>query len=152
MKDEDWKKIKHFKKKENWGDPEKISKKLVEALDRLADQTGQKIIITCGTQGRHSDNSQHYLGRAADCVFPDINSLIELYDIYENARKIEDFKGIGLYPHWKYKGKTIGGLHLDVRRKESNSLISTWMSVLDSKGKQIYIALIEENLQKYGFK
>lgn len=148
MNDEDWKEIKNFSKKDNWGDPQKINKKLVQALDRLADKTGEKIFISQGTQGRHVANSQHYLGRAADCLFPNLSDLRDLYTVFLVATQIDEFKGFGIYPHWHYKSRIIGGIHLDIRETANSAF---WMGVLDTNGKTQYLGINDENLQKYGF-
>lgn len=99
-----WKKIKYFNQNENWGDPEKISFQLVQALDRLRDFIGFPINIHCGYEDRGNE-SYHCLGMAVDCHATNMS----LYNFYTAASRFE-FSGIGVYPWWNNPG-----LHLDVR-------------------------------------
>lgn len=89
-----------------------MSHELLLKLDDFRDYLGSPIFITCGTQGEHAANSQHYQGKAVDVVFPDTK--MGLLDRFIAAERF-GFRGIGIYPEWKYQGRDFGGLHLDVR-------------------------------------
>jgi len=102
---EEWKKIRYFSPRENWGDPEKIEFRLVFLLDCLRQFIGCPIIIHCGTQGTHTKGSYHYVGKAVDCHAVGIS----LLDFYLAAERFP-FGGIGVYPYWNNPG-----LHLDIR-------------------------------------
>lgn len=103
--------VKHFLPSE-FAEPEKMDRGLLLELDRFRAYLDLKVIVTYSTDGSHSKNSQHYLGKAVDCIVPDYKgSLFGLYLIAERF----DFNGIGIYPKWHYKRKPIFGLHLDKR-------------------------------------
>jgi len=109
MTDEQWKKIKYFSPRENWGNPEKMDFSLLEKLDLLRDTIGVPIFINKAWADRakreHAPRSLHYEGKAVDCCAPKI-SLLEFFLF---ALRF-DFGGIGLYPFWNRPG-----LHLDIR-------------------------------------
>lgn len=141
-----WEKLKHFRKTENWGSPSKMSIKLLTYLDHFRELINYPFVITSGTQGEHSKNSMHYLGKAVDFVIL-TDSLCPL-DLIINATRFP-FTGIGYYPHWEYKGMSFPGFHLDIRPLPSNHQGARWMGVKDESGKQKYVALNEKNLKKY---
>lgn len=144
MTNDQWKLLKNFKPTENWGDPLRMDFIFMALLDDFRTLVGTPIFVSCGVQGAHVERSMHYLGRAADIILPKV----EREDLYKIVKHAQDngFGGIGLYDHWHYHGKVTGGLHLDNRSQHA-----TWMGVKES-GKQVYKALSEENLIKYGFK
>ncbi len=89
-------------------DKHKISKDLVERLQKLREAYGRSITITSGYRSKeHNDkvggvkNSQHVLGTAADLTAKDLDSL------HEHCLKIFNAIGDG-----RKKGKFI---HVDVR-------------------------------------
>lgn len=140
---ENFKGIKNFKPSE-FSEPEKMSPKLLKLLDALRDYLGRPIVITSSTEGKHSKNSQHYLGKAVDIIVPNYRgSLLSLYLLVERF----NFTGIGLYPDWKYNGKRIGGLHLDVR-DEINEQGARWIGKLQRDGSQKYLPLTTATLVK----
>lgn len=132
---------KYFKDNE-FDDVAKMNPKLIEELDKLREWLGSPIVITSSTGGVHEVNSQHYLGNAVDVVFP--KSKKSLRAIYEHCLKMS-WMGIGVYPNWKYLGKEVGGLHLDLR---NTNVRAQWMGVRKD-GKQVYIGLNNANLTKY---
>lgn len=134
--------IEYFRPKsaDSWGKPEMISRELLEKLDYFRKLVGLPTYVTSGW--RDSIGSQHRLGRAADIVVPKWEGY--LYTLYGYAVQA-GFTGIGIYPHWTFGGLKVGGLHVDVRVGKP----AEWMGVLEN-GKQIYIALTQENLKKYG--
>lgn len=145
MTPEQWSTIRNFKPSENWGDPSRMSYELLQALDDFRDAAGTPILVTCGTQGSHVGESQHFLGKAADIVFPNL-LLPRLFDMLILASRFPALKGIGIYPHWKVAGVTHGGLHLDVRDARTRSY---WMGVPDGPS-QKYVPLTAANLVTYG--
>ena len=127
MRKEHWEQIGYFTPTENWGDPAKMSFELVKRLDCLREFCGNPIIIHCGyaIQG-HSENSQHYLGKAADLHIMGL-SLINQYLLAERF----NFGGIGLYPDWKHPG-----LHCDVRKKAIEDPYNRWAKI---DGKYVFL-------------
>lgn len=144
MTDLEWQSLIHLKESMNWGDPARMNREFLWELERFVDFLKTDIFISCGTNKTHLENSQHDQGLAVDILFPG-SELSELFDIYQDASRFK-FTGIGVYPHWKYEGKQIGGLHLDFRTTKYRAL---WMGV-EEDGKQQYIALTSSNLKKYG--
>jgi len=105
MTKEQWTRIRHFGPEEAWGDPYKMSFRLIFILDRLRDFTGKVIVVHFGIQGSHSKNSWHPKGKAVDCHAEGMS----LLDFYLTAERFP-FGGIGVYPCWNHPG-----LHLDIR-------------------------------------
>lgn len=146
-----WAKVKHFKSTENWGNPTLISPELIYELDAFRQRVGSRILISCGTQGKHCFNSFHYWkrdpsddnempkGLAVDIVFPDVSA--ELPELFLEALKM-NFMGVGIYPHWKYDDRITGGMHLDVRPTQYRA---TWIGLGDG----LYEQATFENIQKH---
>ena len=140
MTEKDWAKLHWFNKKENWGDPDKMSPVLLNEMDAFRFHTGKKIYVSYGTQGVHEKNSTHYYGLAADIIFPEVAPK-DLPDMFIAASRF-NFTGIGLYPHWKLNGTILGGLHLDHRRGRQKQY---WIGLPDGT----YVNLNFENIKKY---
>ena len=135
--------IKHFSPADGFGDASKMDHGLLLKLDQLREKINSPIIVTSGWRAHGSTaDSQHPLGRAADVIAPKLS----LKDFYLAAEGI-GFPGLGVYPHWRYGGVRVGGLHLDVRTGKPGR----WMGVPTSKaGGQSYIGLNQENLELWG--
>lgn len=119
MTPSDWSQIRHFLPSENWGDSAKMSLGLLKELDLYREFVGLPIVVSCGTQGVHCEQSEHALGIAVDIVFPN-SSRDESLDLALAAMRFR-FTGIGIYSAWEYDGKPVVGMHLDIRpsaRKE----------------------------------
>jgi len=101
----DWEKVKHFKRTEAWGDPDKINPLLVYSLDALREFTGRSIIIN-NAYRPDDPGSTHKNGDAADIVIVGL----PVMDQFLMAERTRLFAGIGVYPHWRRPG-----LHVDVR-------------------------------------
>lgn len=143
-----WSKLKHFGAKENWGEADKMDECLLLELDRFREFIGSSIVVLCGNQGKHSQNSYHYIKNgscAVDIIIPDYQKTP--FDLLLDVMRFK-FTGIGYYPHWKYKDKQGFGLHLDTRKAPT----ARWMGIKDDKGIQKYIELSYENLLKHGGK
>lgn len=145
MTTEEWTLIRYFRPTDNWGDALKMEFKLVSALDEFRHVAGTPIVVTCGTQGSHVENSEHHKGKAVDIVFPNL-FVPRLFDMLVLASRFSFFGGIGIYPHWKYNGAVHGGLHLDIRETKPRAY---WMGVPEVGG-QKYLPLTGENLKTYG--
>ena len=100
-------------------------------------------------------NSYHNISRGAcavDIVVPDY--METPFDLVMDATRF-GFNGIGYYPHWKWKGEIVGGLHLDTRplKEESDDTLnysqSRWMGILSPENKQVYIELSFKNMLDY---
>ena len=151
-----WDKIKNFSENENWGESHRMNHTLLLLLDDFRDFIDSRIVISQGTQGVHSDDSQHYLGNAADIVCPDYTD--GLFSLWMAAERF-NFTGIGLYVDWKYQGRHTGGLHLDVRAlnyQRDGTLQykqARWMSYMEKKDdidQRVYLELNECNLKRFG--
>lgn len=126
---------------DNWGDPSKISHELLVKLDQLRLKTGRPIHVTSGYRpSGNTGDSQHKYGRAVDIMCPGLNLRVFL-----SLAEEVGFNGIGVYPHWRMSGIRSGGLHVDVRPNGP----ARWMGVQQGQG-QVYIALNEDNLEKWG--
>ena len=162
---ETWAKLRYFKKasSDNWGDPDAISDDLLLRLDDFRHYLGLSVNVLHGVKtSGHSSKSWHY-GRknesggwkfqpcAVDVVMPGYKGH-PLDLIFEAGRF--GFTGIGYYPHWRWHGKAVGGMHLDMRplSKEADGTLNyrenRWMGVMKD-GKQVYIPLSFENLAKH---
>ena len=140
MTNVEWASLKHFRSTENWGDSSKMSFELLSRMDAWASFLGRPIIVTCGTQGSHVGDSEHYDGLAADVIVPGLHVM----DQWLSAVRF-GFKALGMYPEWQYNNERLGGLHLGNR---ANSYMREWLGV-QLNGSQTYIALNAENLKKY---
>lgn len=163
--DETWSKLRYFKKNstDRWGNAELISDDLLLRLDDFRHYLGCAIHVSRGvaTTG-HSKNSYHYPkysgdGRqvgacAVDVLIPDF--VESPFDLILDASRF-GFTGIGYYPHWRWRGVVVGGLHLDMRPlkwdqdETINYTHSRWMGIPDGAGGQRYIELNHENLIKH---
>lgn len=136
-----WEQLQHFKKSEAWGDPDKMNHKLLIELDSFRDYIAVPIYISCGTQGAHATNSEHYKGNAVDIVL--MSYKIPLFDVYLMAERFA-FTGIGIYPFWRYNGSVIGGLHLDMGERRGR-----WIGY-PVGSEQKYMAINKQNLKQVG--
>lgn len=132
---------KYFKpdsKVDNFGEFYNIDPALLRRADELREAIGHPVFVTSGY--RRGDPNAHGKGLALDLICPGV----PLMEFYKAAEKL-DFSGLGVYPHWKWKGTMVGGLHVDIwiagRR---------WMGIRPkADAEQIYIRLSPENLKKY---
>jgi uncharacterized protein YcbK (DUF882 family) len=142
--DADWKKIRHFTAGEPWGDVSKIDFRLVYLLDRYRHYRHKPIYVTCGTQGKHALNSQHYVGRAVDIVIDSEDDVDEILMVMRFP-----FTGIGVYPEWRHPAcKNPLGLHLDVREVDATIARAQWIG-LPGTGGTNYFPLNSDTLKKY---
>lgn len=131
--------LKFFTENENWGDASRINHRLLYELDSFRKEVGSPIIISCGTQGQHSEFSQHHKGKAVDVLCP----ALDIFEFYLLAEQF-NFTGIGIYVDWRFGGQQIGGLHLDVRDLPPYFSGARWLCCAG-----VYCALTVENLKKY---
>lgn len=131
MTKNDWLDITYFKRTDNWGDPDLMDSKLIHLLQNFRMMAETPIVVSCGTQGKHAKNSAHPLGRAVDILFPEKN-LSDIPELFIKATKLQ-FQGIGIYSHWKYNDKIIGGMHLDNQPRPTRAY---W--ICHSDGQYIY--------------
>ena len=169
--DKTWANLKYFNKNENWGGypprdtpearkhgAEVISDELLLELDRFREVLNTPFIVTCGVDtAGHATDSKHYEANGAcavDIVIPDI-AVIDHLDRIFTAKDMK-FRGIGYYPFWQWKGKMVGGFHLDMRPLVGKLKRATWLGVPKSvftgnasdKG-QSYVALDAHNYFKF---
>ena len=130
MKKEDFTKFKNFKIKEKnvfgkkaFPDVDLLSFDMMKLLDAQTTfakdfYSNSKIscIVHATTGGKHSENSQHYKGKAIDVHFRGMT-------LYEQVMLslIFPWSAVGIYPTWKTKG-----LHLDLRDREEYKPILLW--------------------------
>lgn len=164
---ETWELVKKYfrpdSKIDKWGDPNELSDSHLLRLYDFRTFVNCPIYVTAGVKtSGHEKGSYHYKKIdehggvldpcATDIVIPDYEK--SPFDLILDATRF-GFTGLGYYPHWKFNGKTVGGLHVDSRPlkwdldETINYSHSRWMGVLDEKGKQIYIPLTFHNLLKY---
>lgn len=156
MTDGDWASVSNLfpLDQHNWGDRNKIDKRVIHSVDDLARELKTKILITCGTTGSHVQGSYHYpasgqLGVALDIMFP-LLTKSQLPDVLLEIFRY-GFTGIGMYSEWRIgsgvsritqNGPTgVGGFHVDFRPVSRRAL---WL-----KGTSGYEALTMANLGKY---
>lgn len=140
MTDCDWTDFRYFKKTENWGNPNEIEKDLVALLEEFRHKINEPILITSGTQGNHIDGSFHYKGMAVDIVFP-LCPRIRLPEILLVALQF-NWGGIGLYPHWVYDNRAIGGMHVDIRPTTRKH---TWIGLTGNR----YVPMTFKDLNRF---
>lgn len=137
MTDSDWKRVKFFSPKENWGNWRKVHRDLILAIDSFRAFVGRKVVIHCAfeLQG-HTDGSFHGKGLAADLHVEDMHVL----DMFFAATRFDEFGGIGVYPFWNNPG-----LHVDIRPHSSKfEPDSRWMRTKAG----VYVPLSWENLKE----
>lgn len=146
MTRQDWESLSHFDATENWGDPDLMEFEFVSELDALRDFEKTRMVVSCGTQGKHARGSLHYIGRAADIVYPDC-TWDQLLDRFLTALRFE-FTEIGIYPDWRFDGRIVGGLHLgldDLNPCERKF----WIGVRNADGGNEYHAMTANNLIRF---
>lgn len=145
---DNFKGIKYFKKSE-FHRPEMMDRNFLLKLDAYRKFTDMSLLVTSSTDGLHTQDSPHYLGLAVDIIPLGMKQKDKtLFQMYLDAERF-GFCGIGIYPHWKYKGVEVGGLHLDHGKLFNKNRARRWMGIKDQNGKQSYIALNEFNLKQY---
>ena len=124
MNNQEWTRFyPEFAVNENWGNPDLMQLSFLEVLYEWRERLGFPVHINYGTNGKHVDNSLHYIGFAVD-VTP-LREEIPLVDVFITALQF-DFTGIGIYPKWKYNNKVVGGLHLE-RTPLKTSRTKLWL-------------------------
>lgn len=142
-----WGTYRHFTEHENWGEADRISHGLLTALDDFRELIRVDVHVLCGTQGEHARLSKHYVGEAADVTFLSRGET-SLFDLWIAALRFP-FTGVGIYPHWTYHGKTVGGLHLEL--SDGVPCRRLWLGVRPDPGaSQIYLAASRKNFRLYG--
>lgn len=124
MTEQDWQKSSYFKATENFGEPLKMEKELIEELNKFREKINTTIYISMGTQGKHCEGSAHYDGKAVDILFPR-KKLSDVPDLFLEALRF-NFFGLGLYANWMFNGEVKGGLHLDIRDAKERAM---WIGV-----------------------
>lgn len=138
-----WDSVKHFGKEENWGNPDLMNSWLVTVLDNYRTEVNSPIIITCGTQGNHVKNSYHYGGLAVDVVIPGReHDLLELFVL----ALAFPFRGIGIYPNWRYHGKKVGGFHFDMRSLMDGQRKAMWIGISNKDEQTYYMGITQLRL------
>ena len=156
---ETWDKLRYFKrdsKVDRWGDPDAIDDNILLRLDDFRHWIGVPVYVTAGVKTRgHARKSYHYPENGACAVDIIIPEYMETpFDLIMDATRF-GFTGIGYYPHWRWNGEQVGGLHVDVRPlkwdgdETLNYNQSRWMGVVVD-GKQKYIEMDFDNILKYG--
>jgi uncharacterized protein YcbK (DUF882 family) len=136
MTEHDWSEVRHFSTKEAWGDPYRMDRELIFLLDRLRDIFRVPFVIHCGYEaGGHTENSQHYVGKAADFHIEELpfRDAVDLMVGFVGPRPggigVWHTIGLGIYPHW-----ATPGFHLDTR-----GAYARWGAVMRG-GRQVYVS------------
>ena len=122
MTEKDWKNIRFMNSlADTWGDKTKMAKNLVTEIDNMRIICGRTIQLTCKAYSidGHSENSQDYLGNAADIKILGV-SLFKMFLIVDTY----DFNAIGLYPN---SGNPY--IHVDVRELKKGDPKVRWIYV-----------------------
>lgn len=114
--------------------------KLLHGLDEFRHRIGRPVQVSpaLGALGRPgAGDSMHNVTqwgqvRAADVLIPGV-TVSELPHLYQIARGMGVFGGIGVYPDWE----PWAGFHFDTRDQDPQSP-ATWAGIDDANGKQIY--------------
>lgn len=134
----------------------RMSHLLLRGLDLFRQRAGVPIMVSphplaLGRTDEKWQNSQHYVSgqndvvKAVDVMFPKCNTRIELEYMWNVARDLNWFSGLGVYPHWK----PFAGMHLDVRyTRDPRVDPALWGAVLDKDGKQVYTGW-KESIKEY---
>jgi hypothetical protein len=145
MTQKEWDTIRNFKPTPDFGEPLRMDFKLIQALDAWTDFIGVHPHIDCGTQGKHTEDSEHYEGFAVDVIVPDyVCGPFTLLNLFLSAVRF-GFTSIGVYPEWQFNGKEIGGLHLGMKPQR---YMHQWLGVKVA-GENQYLALTGNNLRTY---
>lgn len=132
--------LRYFKDSE-FEDINKMNPEFLTMLDSYRAVMQTPIVITSSTDGVHSDNSQHYKGKAVDIILP--NTTLSLFDCFIMALRT-GFTGIGIYPDWYYGDEKMGGLHVDNRPGQH----AFWIGA-QKNNKQEYFTFNLNNLNKF---
>lgn len=167
MKDIDYyfDKCRYFSKDskiDQWGDVRFLDGKHLLKLDDFRHYIGVPVYVTSSVRRSNGSKSYHNPGKhkngriikacATDIIIPEYDK--SPYDLVLDATRF-GFTGIGYYPHWRWDGEIVGGLHVDSRplKWEADETInykhSRWMGVLAEDNSQRYISLTFENMLKY---
>ena len=106
-----WDQLHHFNRNERWGEPDRMNGVILLILDLIRSKVPYRFHVNYGTQGKHVDKSQHYLGNAVDGYFIDTPSFREITtEILNIVADLQLQIGLGIYPMWKHPG-----FHFDCR-------------------------------------
>lgn len=131
--------LKHFTRKEAWGDPSRMNETFLITLDQFREIVGHEFHVLAGfaTSG-HVENSMHYQGRAVDGRFMGDDGPLSLGDHICLCLR-SPFTGIGIYT-WGAGGPFV---HFDNRPLRFERKI--WVS--EKQGE--YLPLSDEFLKKH---
>lgn len=113
--------LKHFKRDEAWGDPDRMDQYLLYTLEDLRGYINKPIHIHCGFEVRQG--GWHPKGLAVDLHIGEMS----LWSQFLSALRFP-FRGIGVYPIWNSPG-----LHLDMRPLSSGQPRALWACVESGK-------------------
>lgn len=139
---EDIEAITPFRRRENWGIPNKLAKELIRGIVQLRAHANAPVNIHCAyAQAGHSPNSMHYQGLAADLDIKGL-SVVEMVGL---ASEI-GFSGIGAYPYWNTPG-----IHIDCRDIIGKPPVY-WLEPKGKEGQYEYCATIEDLIKALSIK
>jgi hypothetical protein len=150
--DQEWKRLKYFRKDEKpfgFGDPSKINFQLLYFLDCFREYINCPIIVRCGTQGVHVAR-WHSLGLAVDVLVD--TKYIHPLDLLLAAERFP-FTGVGinLVPKYDDMMKPVA-LHLDLRTIDNmpkGCIARRWIWFNTSQGFES-VPLTHEFLEQFG--
>lgn len=140
MTDADWAQLKFMTKKDNWGDPSKMSKLLVFTLENMRIFAGKPLLLTCPAYANsgHAEAGEHPKGNAADYRFEGMD-ILGMYLLAERF----GFTGIGCYPN-----NGVPFMHVDVRTSDESNVFSRWIAI-GNPAAWTYVEFNESNFRKY---
>ena len=154
--------IRHFNASENWGDVRFVSPLLLAVLDAYRHDLKIPLYVSrcVGWLNKHSAHFPDPLSTGVD-VFPLLSKAPEktLLDCFLRATQFP-FRGIGMYPYWKWTRKTAqgeiteaGGLHLDVWPKRilpQGQSTGHWIGIPGEDDEYEYLGVTSCNLKMLG--
>lgn len=159
-----WQELQYFKRKENWGDPNKVDPKLLYLIDAYRKEIDIPHYVSSCVK-YNDEYSAHYPNQYGHSEAVDLFPLlagqhhITLCDCLLVATRYP-FSGIGVYPYWRYTRRgangdimEIGGIHLDIStRRVMRPYRSTgqWIGIPTHGGAKLYLPLTKWELKKHG--
>ena len=137
-----WGQLKHFKRSEAWGDPDKMDRDLLLQLDLFRHVINLPFQVTRGyAMEGHAENSFHYKGRAVDGRFldPTTRGPLSVAETILIALRAP-FGGVGIYTHWAGGP----GLHFDNRVATYDRKI--WTSEAPGEYQNLSLAFLSKYL------
>lgn len=123
-------------------DLKNVQDSVINELKKFAEHIQCGVFVSSAY--RPGDPAEHGKGLALDIIVPSYAG--RLLDLYLATERFK-FTGIGIYPQWKYGGRIVGGLHVDMRPA---TMGARWLGRKNLQGQNEYLALNQETLHVNG--